>query len=206
MKFGQSRDAAILAMSREAEALRNIGRIAANIPDHGGLPVFTAAHQYLHATIENDFQKHPLVFTKGMPPRSDKTSLPALVILSDVILSSKFLERLDPIIKTMLIAQLAIVRDKRLDRVALLTLRPNRVKWISLIFLEVMSLFSIALVHITNGRALLAACLLYLGTVNPFVLTLYSSQWPFSGIDPLHPIALTAALERLESMEAVYKQ
>jgi hypothetical protein len=199
----QSRDAAVLAMSREAEALRNIGRIAANIPDHAGVTVFAAARQYIQVTIEHDFQRPTSLLLST--PRSDEASLPALITLSDVILRSKASESLDPVLNAMLVAQLTTVRDKRLDRVALLTLHPNRIKWTLLIFLEVMSLLSIALVHVTNGRALLAACLLYLLTVNPFLLTLYSSQWPFSGIYPLPPRALTAALERLSSMEAAYK-
>jgi len=201
----QSREAATLAMSREAEALRNIGRIASNMPEQAGAPVFVAARQYVETAIANDFPKGTPLVVFGPAPALDKTSLLEVINLSDVILDRRTLEKLDPAIKSLLIAELTAVRDNRLERIALLTLRPNRVKWFSLIFLEVMTLLSIAVVHVMNKRAILVACLLYFCTVNPFLLTLYSSQWPFSGLDPLHPIALEAALDRLNSMEAAYK-
>ena len=69
-----------------------------------------------------------------------------------------------------------------------------------------MSLISIAVVHIANRRALLVVCLIYLGSVNPFLLTLYASQWPFSGIAPLGDAALAAALEGIIRIEDNYKK
>jgi hypothetical protein len=201
----QSRDAATFAMSREAEALRNIGRIASNIPERGGIPIFDAARQYLGTTIEFDFPNTSVAANASLAA-SPKSSLPAIIKLSDAVLDTRTLETLDPAIRTLLIAQLTIIRDKRLDRIAFLERKPNKVKWLSLIFLEVMSLLSIAIVHIANGRALLVACFIYLSGVNPFLVILYSSQWPFSGLDPLNDTVLAAALDRLTGMEAEYKK
>ena len=47
----QNRESAKAAMSREAEALRNIGWIASNIPQQGGVPILAAANHYLEVGL-----------------------------------------------------------------------------------------------------------------------------------------------------------
>jgi len=199
----QSRERAELAMSREAEALRNIGRIASNVPERGGLPIMEAARQYLEAVIEFDFAKDS---ASADLVSLDKSSLPAVINLADVILDGSNLDKIRPAVRTLLITQLTVARDNRLERVALQKITPNKVKWFSLLFLEFAALLGIAVVHVVNGRALLVACFIFLGGTNPFLAALYSSRSPFSGIDPLHNKALAAALDRLKSMEEVYKK
>jgi len=68
----------------------------------------------------------------------------------------------------LLITQLTVARDNRLERVALQNITPNKVKWFSLLFLEFAALLGIASVHVVNGRALLVACFIFLGGTNPF--------------------------------------
>ena len=132
--------------------------------------------------------------------------MPAVIKLSDVILNGETLDKIHVAIRPVLLAQLSAVRDKRLERITLVNIEPNIVKWLSLLFLEFMALISIAVVHITNGRALLVSCFIFLSGINPFLAALYASQSPFSGINPLNGSALAAASDRLKSMEEVYKK
>jgi len=202
----QNREAAKTAMSREAEALRNIGRIASNIPERGGVPILEAARQYLEVVSQVDFPKVTAIGPAASLSSLDKSSLPAVIKLSDAVLDGGTLDKMHAAIRPLLLAQLTTVRDKRLERVTLTNIEPNAVKWLSLLFLEFMALISIAVVHITNGRALLVTCFIFLSGINPFLAALYASQSPFSGINPLNDSALAAAHDRLKSMEEVYKK
>lgn len=202
----QNRELANTAMSREAEALRNIGRIASNIPERGGVHILEAARQYLEVVSQVDFPKNSAIEPAASLATLEKSSLPAVIKLSDAILDGGTLDKLHAAIRPLLLAQLSTVRDRRLERVNLTNVKPNVVKWLSVFFLEFMALISIAVVHITNGRALLVSCFIFLSAINPFLVTLYFSQSPFSGINPLDDTALEAAHDRLKSMEEVYKK
>ena len=197
----QYREIAKSAMSHEADALRNIGRIASNIPEQGGLPIFDAVRQYLDATCNFDFPEDAAVLTNKSIAQLNNSS----ANLSNTILDSKNLDKLLPSIQQALITQLTVVRNKRLERIGLLNIEKSKTKWISLIYLEVITLLSIFVVHITNGRALLMASFLFLGGVNPFIFAIYSSQSPFSGLNPVNHRILIDALDRIKSVEEEYK-
>lgn len=200
----QAREMAKSAMSREADGLRNIGRIASNIQAHRGALILQRAREYLEIVQEVDFPADTHEGLKGGPKSKSSSSLKGVIALSDAILKDDTLGRLSPVVQQLLVSQLTVVRDKRLERLALANFTPNRVKWMALIFLEFMALLSIALVHVGNGRALFAACFVFLIGVNPFLTVLYNCQSPFSGIDPLRSSTLVEALGRLRSMEKDY--
>lgn len=197
----QDREKAKAALSREGESMRNIGRIASNIPDGGGKSILSAGINYLEQVITKDFSGAQTPTPNNQPALS---SLPAVIVLSDAILNPATLQKLNPAAQQLLVTQLTIVRDKRLERTLLKNITPNLVKWISLLFLELMALVSIAIIHVNNGRALVVTCLIFLTSVNPFLLALYYSQSPFSGIEPISKVALVEALDRLKSMELHY--
>ncbi len=200
----QNRELATAAMSREGEALRNLARIAANIPNRGGLPILTAARQYLEVVVHVDF---PLA-SAPQETRSDApeaSSLPALIALSDTLLDGNTLEKIHPAVRSLALGQLAAVRDKRLERVALTNFEANRVKWLALIFLQAMVVVAIFFVHARNPLSVLVATMVFLVSVNPFVTILYMSQSPFVGLNPLTSVRLDAALERLIVLEASVK-
>jgi hypothetical protein len=192
----QSREVAKLAMSQEADALRNIARVAYDIPGRGGMPIIEADRQYLEAVDEIDFPK-----TQAIAGNSAGSSLPAVIKLSDAILDAKTLEKMSPSVQTFVLEQLSVVRDRRLERIDLKNIAPNPVKWFSLLFLEFMALLTIAVVHVANGRALFMACFLYLAAINPLLVLLYDSRSPFTGINPLPNVSFAAALDRLKSLE-----
>ena len=200
----QNREAAGAAIARESEALRNLGRIAANIPDRGGMPVLAAARQYADAAIRIDFPNAPAA-QAAQPAKHENSSLPALIVLSDTLLDGKTLEKMHSAIQPLALAQLATIRDKRLERVALSDFEADRVKWLSLLFLQMMTLVALFLAHAQNARAILVATLIFLLSVNPFVAVLYMSQSPFAGLNPLTSSRLEEARDRLIALEAGIK-
>jgi len=202
----QNRELAKAAMSREAEALRNIGRISTNIPERGGVLILEAAREYLDAVRQFDFPNDKVIGPTTSLSSLNDSSLPAVIKLSDAILNGETLDKIHPAIRPLLLAQLSTVRDKRLERVALVNIEPNFLKWSLLVFLEFMALITIAMIHIKSGRPLLVASFIYLSSINPILFVLYASQSPFSGIDPLNGSALAAASDRLKSMEEIYKK
>ncbi|WNV04163.1 hypothetical protein RP726_17380 [Candidatus Methylospira mobilis] len=201
----QYRETAKSAMSHEADALRNIGRIASNIPERGGIPILDAVRQYLDAACSFDFPEEAAVFSNGSIAQQNNLSLAANANLADIILNSNNLDKLQPSIQQALITQLSVVRNKRLERLSLLNIEKSKIKWISLIYLELITLLSIFIVHVTNGRALLIASFLFLGGVNPFIFAIYSSQSPFSGLNPVNHKILIETLDRVKGVEEIYK-
>lgn len=202
----QTREAAKSAMSREGEAIRNLSRIAAGMPSNSGADILKAAREYLEATNELDFNATALAATSGQLAASEKSSLAAVIKFTEAVLNEETLERLHPSIRPIMLAKLTTVRDKRLERLSYLSIEPSRVKWLALLYLEFMTLIGIALVHITAGRALFVASFVYLAGVNPFLLALYASKSPFSGLDPLTNVTLLTAQARISDMEALYKK
>ena len=196
----QNREVAGTAMARESEALRNLGRIAANIPDRGGQPIITAARHYLDVSIRADFPA-AAPSPDNAPGKQEKSSLPALIALSDTLLDGVTLEKIHPAVRQFALNQLATIRDKRLERVTLSSFEADRVKWLSLIFLQLMTLIALVLINAQNARAMLVATLLFLLSVNPFVAVLYMSQSPFDGLNPLTSTRLEEARERLTALE-----
>jgi len=73
--------------------LRNIGRIASNVPERGGLPIIEAARQYLEAVSEFDFAKDS---ASADLVSLDNSSLPAVINLADVILDDSNLDKIRP--------------------------------------------------------------------------------------------------------------
>ena len=200
------REAAKSAMSHEAEALRNIGRIASNITDHAGLPVFDATLRYLEATCNFDFPvTDGTVYQSSNSTQSIDASVTANANLSDVILNSQSLSKLQPSIQHALIDQLSIVRSNRLERIALINIEASKIKWILLIYLELITLLSIFAVHVTNGRAFLVASFIFIGGVNPFLFAVYLSQSPFAGLYPVSHKVFIETLDRIKVVEEVYK-
>lgn len=200
----QNREVASSAMARESEALRNLGRIAANIPDRGGMPILVAARQYLEVAIRVDF---PAAAAAERAPstKPQTSSLPALIALSDTLLDGAMLEKMHPAVRTLALTQLATIRDKRLERVTLSDFEADRVKWLALAFLQFMTLVALFFMHAQNARAILVATLIFLLSVNPFVAVLYMSQSPFAGLNPLTSTRLEEARERLVALEAGIK-
>jgi len=201
----QNREIANTAMAREGDAIRNLARIAANVPDNGGLTVIKAARQYLEVSRQTDF---PLATNSAAAsgPDGAASSLPALIALSDTVFAGETLERIHPALRPLALAQVATVRDKRLERLALANFEANRVKWLALIFLQFMTVVAIFWVHVKNPRAMFAAIAVFLAAVNPFVTVLYMSQSPFAGLNPLTSARLDAALERLVEIEATLER
>ncbi len=199
----QAREAAKSAMSRESESLRNIGRVASNIRGNGGADILRAERLYLEAALAVDF---PVGSRTIATEIKDSASLSTTINLSDAILNDTTLDKLNPAVQQMLVAQLTVVRDRRLDRMSLRDFSPNIVKWLSLVFLEIMTLLTIVMVHVTNGRAMFVACCIFLSGVNPFLTVLYFCQSPFDGIYPLKTTRLEAALDRITAMEADYQR
>ena len=197
----QSRETAKLAMLRESEALFNIASIAANIPGRGGIPLMEAAREYAEAAIAFDFPRGGAPAEGAAPTSLTRSSLPAIDQLTRVILDVAVLEKMHAAVRSQLLSQLETVRDKRLERLVLTEIAPNKVKWLLLVFLGFVTLLSIALVHITNARALLVACLVYVFAINSFIGSLYYCQSPFAGFDPLTDSRLAMTLVRLRSME-----
>ena len=198
----QTREVAKVALAHEAEGLRNIGRLATTIPGQGGVPILNATYRYLEAIIDADFARN-----KGADSNSiaNNATLPLLIELSYIIWEPKNFEQLHPTIQPLLMEELKEARDRRFEREASVDIKPNKIKWLLVIYLEFMTLLSIVACHITNGRALLVACFLFLGAVNPYLAVLYASQSPFAGLDPLKDTVFVACLERVKLMKASYE-
>lgn len=197
----QAREAAKSAMSRESEALRNIGRIVSGLPDGEGAPLLAYTKNYIDASLACDF---PYLPANQKSPCAQGSSTPATIHISEAILEPSFLAKFSLPVQHLLVELLTQIRDKRLERQALLNYTPNWIKWFLLLYLELMTLTTIAVVHVTHGRALFTACFIFLIGVNPFITVLYYSQSPFTGIYPLPPTRLQAALVRITEMEADY--
>lgn len=173
-------DRAIRAVYREADAMRTTLALSQNLPAPVASQVRGALAQYAQASVDE------------WGWLAQRTESPAVAERADALLtliaSAGVRDALGANVQTLMLDQVTTMRDERDQRVALSQTHVNPLKWLGMAFLGLLTLLSVAVVHIERPRALLAAVVLFAFGAAPTAAIVLIQGNPF-----LAPVGVTSA-------------
>lgn len=199
-QISTTHQSAKLAVLKEADALRTLGRISLNIESDIGVPLMAATRLYTQTVIEKEWPKLSQGNSVAIRQGTDSALMP-LTAMSDIVYAPANLAKL-PAVTTNQLGQLVTrIRENRLMRIdastfsigtrglilAILTLA------VSSALLSLTSLWSPSVQFISNFS-------LFIVTLTAMYLA-FDAQNPFAGLDALTDAPLREALDRLHNMK-----
>ena len=182
-------DRAIRAVYREADAMRTTLALSQTLPEPLAGQVRGALVHYAQASVDE---------WDWLAQRAEN---PAVRGRADTLLtltaSPAVRDALGANVQTLMLDQISIMRDERDQRVALSQTHVNPLKWLGMAFLGLLTLLSVAVVHIERPRALLAAVMLFaLGAAPTAAIVLIQGN-PFLAPGGVTPAPMLAVLNGL---------
>ncbi|ABM35951.1 bestrophin-like domain [Polaromonas naphthalenivorans] len=185
-------DRATNAVFREADALRSLvtlsaalpgplqGRVRAAIADYGQA---SAAEWPLLARRQSSAQ---------VPDRAD--ALLRLLAGRDVASAA------GDTVQALMLRKVSDIRDERDQRIGLSQTHVNPLKWLGMAFLGLVTLLSLAVVHVENQRAALVAMVLFALAAAPTAAIVLVQGNPFEQPASVSPAPIAAAVQGLDTL------
>ena len=174
-------DRATAAITREADSLQAVVSLTRGLPDAARERLDRAVTTYAASAVEVEW---PLLARRHASPdtAAHLDRLLAVVAGPDVAAG------LGTAVHAEVLRQIIDVRVSRDQRVALSQTHVNPLKWLGMAFLGFVTMLSIAVVHVENTRAALAAILLFAAAAAPTAAIVLIQGNPFQ-----QPTTVTAA-------------
>lgn len=176
-------DRAIDAVSREADALRSVLALTRALDAPRRTASAEAVAGYARSATEVEW---PLLARRRPAPETAVHLDRLLALVADRDLG----ERLGPAVHARVLEQVIAVRDARARRIALSQTHVNPLKWLGMAFLGFLTLLSVAIVHVENPRAALAAILLFAAAAAPTAAIVLIQGNPFQQPTTVSPAPL----------------
>ena len=173
-------DRALDTVFVEAGSLRTLLDLAEQLPDEVRMQVRAAIADYARLAVADEW---PMLAHRDSSELAARR-LDALVTL----LADSGAGAAGPTVQTLLLQQAMVVRNSRDLRVALSQTHVNPLKWLGMAFLGLLTMISIAMVHIDLPRAEALAVLLFAAAAAPTAAIILVHGNPFQ-----EPAAVTAA-------------
>lgn len=147
-------DRAIDAVTREADSLQSVLSLTRGLDAPRRAVLEEAVATYALSATEDEW---PMLARRRHSAETTTRIDHLLALVADRALG----ERLGPAVHTRVLEQVIAVRDARDRRIALSQTHVNPLKWLGMAFLGFVTMVSVAIVHVENPRAALAAILLF---------------------------------------------
>lgn len=176
-----ARDRALNAVFQEAGSLHNLRDLAESLPDAVKEDIGRAITDYARLVVHEEW---PALARRTSSPAVDEAldHLIALTAGDEVASVAK------PGVLAPMLAQAVQVRTQRDLRIALSQTHVNPLKWLGMAFLGFLTMASIAMVHVDQPRAELAAIILFATAAAPTAAIILIHGNPFQ-----EPMAVSAA-------------
>ena len=180
-------DRASNAVFREADALRSLLTLSGALPEPlqgqvrnaiAGYGTASAAEWPLLARRQSSTQ---------VPERADQ--LLRLLAGRDVASAAS------PTVQTLMLNQVSSLREQRDQRIGLSQTHVNPLKWLGMAFLGLVTLLSLAAVHVENPRAALVAMVLFSLAAAPTAAIVLIQGNPFEQPSAVSPAPIAVAVE-----------
>lgn len=180
-------DRAVNAVHREADALRGLKVLAAHLPSpHAGrVTALTDAYAL------GSGGEWALLAQRRADPVVTQRADALLSALADADLS----QRADPTLRQLLLSKAGEVREQRELRVALSQTHVNPLKWMGMAFLGLLTLLSVAAVHIGHPRAAATALALFALSAAPTAAIVLVQGNPFQAPTSVSPAPILAVAD-----------
>ncbi|MEY4752691.1 MAG: hypothetical protein RJA44_366 [Pseudomonadota bacterium] len=173
-------DRALKAVYREADSLHSLVVLSDTLPEQLRNRLRTALARYAAASIDE------------WPLLAERTESRQVLADADALLtllaSPEIQKAAGDNVQAMLLRKASDVRDERDQRVALSQTHVNPLKWCGMAFLGMLTLLSVAVVHVDRPRAALVAVVLFALAAAPTAAIVLIQGNPFQ-----HPTDVTPA-------------
>jgi hypothetical protein len=180
-------DRAMTAVYKEAASLHGIATLSEKLPPSTRTRLRQALVDYAQASVD----EWPM-----LARRSESPEVVARVDALLVLLSSNEIEQAaGQNVQALMLRKASDLRDERDQRIALSQTHVNPLKWLGMAFLGLITLLSVAVVHVDRPRAALVSILLFSLAAAPTAAIVLIQGNPFqrpTGITPT-PIETAAA-------------
>lgn len=180
-------DRAVDTVFVEAGSLRTILDLAEQLPPDVRLQVWQSVADYARLAISEEWPK--------LAQRDDSEATAARLDGLVTLLASPDVAAAGPTVQALLLHQAMSVRHNRDLRVALSQTHVNPLKWLGMAFLGLLTMISIAMVHIDLPRAEALAVVLFAAAAAPTAAIILVHGNPFQEPAAVRPAPLQAVLE-----------
>ena len=186
-----ARDRAVNAVFKEADALRSLAALSGTLAPPLRQQVQAATVAYAHASAG----EWPLLAQR----RSSSSVAQHADALLTLLASPTTAASAGAVVQKLMLDQVMATRDQRDVRAGLSQTHVNPLKWLAMGFLGLVTLLSIAVVHVTQPRAALVAVLLFSLAAAPTAAIVLVQGNPFQPPTAVSPAPLLAAVAGLHS-------
>lgn len=172
-------DRAMNAVYKEADSLRSILALSANLPPPLAARLRAVVADYARASASEWPQLAQRSSSRAVSDQAD--GLLALLATAEVAAAGSN-------IQALMLRKASEIRDERDQRIALSQTHVNPLKWLGMGFLGLLTLLSVAVVHVDRPRAALVAILLFALAAAPTAAIVLVQGNPFQ-----EPTSVTAA-------------
>lgn len=184
-----ARDRAVNAVFKEADALRSLAALSGGLPPPLRQQVQAATVAYAQASAA----EWPLLAQRRSSPHVTQQADALLLLLASPALA----QSAGTVVQKLMLDQAMVTRDQRDIRAGLSQTHINLLKWLAMGFLGLVTLLSVAMVHVTQPRAALVAVLLFALAAAPTAAIVLVQGNPFQPPTAVSPAPLLAAVANL---------
>ncbi len=179
-------DRAMNAVFKEADALRSLSTLASALPSAQQDRLQEATRAYAHASAG----EWPLLAQRRTDARVTALADDLLALAA----SPEMGAGAGPTVQKLMLDQVMVTRDQRDLRTGLSQTHVNPLKWLGMAFLGLITLLSVAVVHVENRRAALVSVLLFAFAAAPTAAIVLIQGNPFQPPTAVTPAPIVAAV------------
>ena len=178
------------SVAHEADAVRNIARLAEGRPEVETAKLKELLGAYLKDVIEKDWSE-----MKG--GKRSKEILARVRDISNEIIAGSMATQVSPAVQSKILDSFTAMREHRQTRVNIAESRRFSAKWYGLIFFGLLTQIMIVAIHLKKPWAMFLAQAIFSSAFAACLSILVLHDFPFSEMNPISAEPLVKALESL---------
>lgn len=186
-----ARDRAMNSVYREADALQGLSALSDTLPEPLRARVRSALSDYANASVAE------------WPLLAQRSASPAVMARADTLLTllagRDVGQAVGSPVQALLLQKASELRNDRDQRVALSQTHVNPLKWLGMAFLGLLTLLSIAVVHVDKPRAALVSIVLFALAAAPTAAIVLIQGNPFEEPTAVTPAPIRQAIDNMQS-------
>ena len=183
-------DRAVKAVYKEADSLHAIATLSHKLPE----PLKTEVRQAVVAYAEANVAEWPDLASR----KSNREVSQRADTLFSLLASTRMASAAGDNVQEVMLRKMSEISDERDQRIALSQTHVNPLKWLGMGFLGLLTLISVAIVHLDRPRAAFAAMLLFALAAAPTAAIVLVQGNPFQPPSNVTPTPIVHVIEGIQ--------
>ena len=185
-------DRAVKAVYKEADSLHAISTLSQKLPE----PINAEVRQAVIAYAEANVAEWPDLASRKVNPDVSQRADELFSLLASTRLASAAGDN----VQEVMLRKMSEISDERDQRIALSQTHVNPLKWMGMGFLGLLTLISVAIVHLEKPRAAFAAMLIFALAAAPTAAIVLVQGNPFQPPSNVTPDPIVKVIESMTAM------